>query len=391
VSTSRGAKNWNGEHELKTTRIICGLGVAAALINISTARSEPKPDPTSLAVVPIKVDARLIDHFDKSDPGKTAFGKLEFRGGLLLTSDVKDFGGWSALALDPDGRRLLAISDTGVWMTGELTYAGSKPTGIRNAKLGPLLGLNGQPPKSERDRDSEGVTVIDGSLARGTVLISFERNHRIARFPVSDQGVGRPTELLALPPETKRQSSNKSLESVCTIAGGQNKGAIVTLSERFPNKDGSHTGWMYPGTVSGGINAATTATGWTTLSIRNIGEYDLTDCVGLPDGSLLVLERRFRWSSWFEGVKSRLRRFKADEIRAGRMMEGEVLLDADLSQEIDNLEGMAVHKSAKGETVITLISDNNFNTLLQKTLLLQFTLNDPALTEPVKPIPVVRK
>jgi hypothetical protein len=349
--------------------------IVAAMLGASPARSEPKPDPTKDVIEAISIDARPIHAFDKSNAGKTTFGKLEFRGGLVLSSTTKNFGGWSALALDPDGRRLLAISDTGAWLTGEITYAGTKPTGIKTARIGPLLGTNGLPPARERDRDSEGVTLIEGSLAKGTLLISFERNHRISSFPVSENGVGRQINTLALPPEVKRQFSNKSLESVCTIGGGPNKGSIVTLSERFPNKDGSHTGWMYPGTAANGVAAVTTASGWKTLSISNIGDYDLTDCHGLADGSLLVLERRFRWSSWYEGVKGRLRRFSAEEIRTGRL-EGEILLDVDLGQEIDNMEGLAVHRGPKGETVITLISDDNFNQVLQKTVLLQFTLID---------------
>ncbi len=362
--------------------------MAGGLLFGTLANAEPKPDPTKDVIEAVTVEARAIDNFDKSDAAKKIFGKLEFRGGLVLSSAAKNFGGWSALALDSDGKRLLALSDNGTWITGEIAYTGTKPTGIRNARTGPLLGSNGLPPARERDRDSEGVTLIEGSLAKGTVLIAFERNHRIASFPVSDKGVGRQISTFAMPPEVKRQSSNKSLESVCTIGGGPNKGAIVTLSERFPNKDGSHTGWMHPGTAAGGVPALTTALGWRTLSITNIGDYDLTDCLGLPDGSLLVLERRFRWSSWYEGVKGRLRRFSVEEIRTGRL-EGEILLDADLSQEIDNLEGLAMHKGPKGETVLTIISDNNFNTMLQKTVLLQFTLLEPGVADAAKPM--VRK
>jgi len=41
--------------------------------------------------------------------------------------------------------------------------------------------------------------------------------------------------------------------------------------------------------------------------------------------------------------------------------------------EIDNMEGLAVHRNAKGETILTLISDDNFSSF-QRTLLLQFAL-----------------
>jgi hypothetical protein len=38
------------------------------------------------------------------------------------------------------------------------------------------------------------------------------------------------------------------------------------------------------------------------------------------------------------------------------------------------MEGIAVHRGARGETVVSLISDDNFNSFLQRTVFLQFTL-----------------
>jgi hypothetical protein len=38
------------------------------------------------------------------------------------------------------------------------------------------------------------------------------------------------------------------------------------------------------------------------------------------------------------------------------------------------MEGIAVHRDARGETVVSLISDDNFNHFLQHTVFLQFTL-----------------
>ena len=46
---------------------------------------------------------------------------------------------------------------------------------------------------------------------------------------------------------------------------------------------------------------------------------------------------------------------------------------ADLAYQIDNMEGIAVHRNAAGETIVTLVSDNNFS-VLQRNLLLQFAL-----------------
>jgi len=40
------------------------------------------------------------------------------------------------------------------------------------------------------------------------------------------------------------------------------------------------------------------------------------------------------------------------------------------------MEGLAVHGGAAGETVLSMISDDNFNHLIQRTVFLQFTLHD---------------
>jgi hypothetical protein len=45
-----------------------------------------------------------------------------------------------------------------------------------------------------------------------------------------------------------------------------------------------------------------------------------------------------------------------------------------MGYEIDNMESVAVHTAPGGETVVTMLSDNNYNTFLQRNLLLQFTL-----------------
>ena len=63
----------------------------------------------------------------------------------------------------------------------------------------------------------------------------------------------------------------------------------------------------------------------------------------------------------------------AGEIKPGALVDGPIMFEADLGYEIDNFEGLDVHQTADGETVLTLISDDNFS-LIQRNLLLQFTL-----------------
>ncbi len=106
------------------------------------------------------------------------------------------------------------------------------------------------------------------------------------------------------------------------------------------------------------------------FAVKRSADYDISDAALLPGGDLLVLERKFGWSS---GLAIRLRRIALADIKAGALVDGAVLIEADLGYEIDNMEGLSVHRIAGGGTVLTLISDDNFS-IIQRTLLLQFAL-----------------
>jgi hypothetical protein len=52
-------------------------------------------------------------------------------------------------------------------------------------------------------------------------------------------------------------------------------------------------------------------------------------------------------------------------------VDGEILLTADKSFHVDNMEGLSIHRNAEGQTIFTIVSDDNFS-VAQRTLLLQF-------------------
>jgi hypothetical protein len=336
--------------------LLAGAGVALAPMH---GRGEEKDPPPPTRIESLEIHVRAITHFERSRPDVKRFGPLEFRGGLVLTSPSENFGGWSGLVMEADGKSLLAISDVGSWMTAEVVYDGSRPKGLARARLGPLLGSRGQPLEIKRDQDAEGITLLDGSLQRGTLLIGFERLHRIGRFPIRNGEVGAPTGYLKLPADAKGMHDNQGIEAVTVLRGGPRKGSIVAFAERLTRGSGYHTGWIWIGSEAH------------KFQLQDIGGFNITDTASLADGSLLVLERYFRWS---EGVKMRLRHIGASEIAPGARITGRTLFEGDSSFEIDNMEGLAVHQGPAGETIVSLISDDNFNHLLQRTLFLQFTL-----------------
>lgn len=338
--------------------LLAGASVALAPVR---ARTEDKDPPPPSRIEAIEIDARPISHFERGRPETKRFGPLEFRGGLVLSSPSEHFGGWSGLVMEADGKSLMAISDVGSWMTADVTYDGSRPAGLARARLGPLLGSRGQPLASKREQDAESLTLLDGTLQRGTLLVGFERLHRIGRFPVRDGQVLAPAGYLKMPADAKRMRENQGIEALAVLRGGPRKGAIVGFAERLTGGSGYHTGWIWVGSEP------------QRFQLQDIDGFNITDATSLPDGGLLVLERYFRWT---EGVKMRVRHIAASEIAPGARITGRTLFQGDSSYEIDNMEGISTHQGAGGETIVSLISDDNFNHLLQRTLFLQFTLLD---------------
>lgn len=341
------------------------LAVASFLIAAPAFADKPTsvlPHVEWLAITAIPID------FDRDDPARKQFGKLVWRGGLNLFAKSPFFGGYSALIVAPSGKSLLAICDAGTWLRADIDYDGRRLKGLSEATIGPILGRDGKPLAGDAEQDSEGLALLGGDTSKGTAYVAFERNHRVLRYPFTPDRFGPPDGGLALPAETKRMSANRGIEAVAPIRAGRLKGATVLFSERLPDKNGNLRGWLIGGPTPGAI------------ALKNVGGFDITDAAPLPDGGIVVLERRFRYS---EGVKMRIRRIAAKDLKPGALISGEVLLEANDSLNIDNMEGIAAHRGVSGETVLTLISDDNFSAL-QRTLLMQFALPDgkPVLAEP---------
>ncbi|MBO0742061.1 MAG: esterase-like activity of phytase family protein, partial [Hyphomicrobiaceae bacterium] len=199
-------------------------GITASFLPSAFAKDNAAP---AARVEPLEIEVRPIAHFERGQPEAKHFGPLEFRGGLILTSSANDFGGWSALIMEPAGRSLLAISDEGSWMSADVDYEGTRPVGFKRARLGPLLGGDGRPLARKVEQDAEAATLLEGTLEHGTLLIGFERHHRIDRYGVENAGVGRPTGTLELPAEAKRMPANLGIEALTILKGGPYKGSVV--------------------------------------------------------------------------------------------------------------------------------------------------------------------
>jgi len=304
--------------------------------------------------VRIEIEAQPIDTFEPANPGRHRFGPLEFRGGLVLTSSYKDFGGVSALRLFPDGASFISLTDKGRWLRGRITYQRGRPAGIEDAEMTPILGPDGRPLAARGWYDTESIAV-DG----GTLYVGIERVNRIVRFDYARYGLLARGQPIALPPGISALPNNKGLECLTFVTKPSPKaGTLIAISERGLDGAGNIRGFLIGGPASG------------EFSVARHDDFDISDCATLPDGDLVLLERRFTWTS---GVAIRLRRVPIATLAPGATVDGPEIMSADMGYQIDNLEGLSISRTSNGDVLFTMISDNNFSPL-QRTILLQFLM-----------------
>ena len=108
----------------------------------------------------------------------------------------------------------------------------------------------------------------------------------------------------------------------------------------------------------------------TRFGVKRSDDFDVSDCTLLSQDELLLLERR---ASPARGITIRIRRVPLADIKEGAVVDGRAMFEADLAYQIDNMEGIAVHRNSAGDAIVTLISDDNFS-IIQRNLLLQFSV-----------------
>jgi hypothetical protein len=335
-------------HRLIVVALLIGVGALAP-----TAAAEIA---SLLGTPPIAIDIRAepIAAFDQHDPSRQRFGQLEFRGGLTLTSSYREFGGLSAIRMAADGAHFISLSDHGRWFAGRLTYDGARPVGIADAVMAPILGPDGQALAAHGWHDTESIADDDGTL-----YVGIEGVNQIVRFDFGKDGLLARGHPILVPPGVRTLPANKGLEALVFVPKNQPMGGtLIAISERGLDRAGNLRAFLIGGPTPG------------TFAVKRIEQFDISDAALLPSGDLLILERSL---SWPEGLLVQIRRIRIGDVKPGAVVDGPAIFAADLRFEIDNMEGLAVHQTPTGETVLTLVSDDNFSAL-QRTELLQFTL-----------------
>jgi hypothetical protein len=331
-------------------RLVAALLLVPLCWDLSLAESTP----ASIAVSSVPAG------FARFTPGRETFGKLKFRGGLVLSSNDSRFGGFSGLAFSSEGDSLLAVSDDGWWFKAGVRYEDGRLAAVNNAVLSPMLDRNGRRPGSKRRRDAEAVALDPPGNLGASVYVGFESRTRIEKFETQAKGLGARPVLVSSPAMLAKGPPNAQLEALGKFAGGDWKGWLIALSERHLDDAGNIRGWLFKGNES------------RPFAIARHEDYDITDLTILPGGDVVLLERSYS-KNVLPGMA--LRRFALGKLKAGDVIEPELLFSGRQPfYMIDNMEGISVHRHGD-ELRLSIISDDNYNRGAQRTILLQFAFS----------------
>ena len=278
-------------------------------------------------------------------------GALAFRGALALSASDSRFGGFSGLTVSRDGKGLIAVTDEGNWLSARLRYdQRGWLAGLEDGRMGALAGLGDGRSRAKENWDAESLA----RLPDGALLVSFERDHRMWRYPGSGFPLAQTPKAWPVPAALVALEENGGIEALTEIGDGR----MLAIAEAGEEGADHVPAYLWTGET------------WDSLTYGLHQDYRPCGAALLPNGDLVVLERRF---SFLSGVAIRLRQVAVSGIVPGSRLEGRLLGELRAPLLVDNFEGVDARVGPGGETLIYLLSDDNFNAL-QRNLLLMFAL-----------------
>ena len=323
---------------MKKTCLLCGR----ALFVLAAMYAKPAL-PADYKVTPIALD--------QDDPDRTRVGRLSWRGGLVISSSDTRFGGLSGLLVGAKGARFLAVTDRGKWVTGSLSYRAGNLAGAHDIRIAPLRDPRGRRIAGKMS-DSEGLA-RGGS---GEVFVSFERRHRLLQYRGGPDQTPRKAKPLPAPADIRNLPNNGGIEALTRTCDGR----LLAVAEKSLARAPAVKAWIQ------------TAEGWRGLSYRTVAGLRPTGATTLPDCDIVFVERSFSIAA---GLDIRIVRVPARAIHPDAVLQPEELARLSTPFTIDNFEGIAARRDGSGDTLLYIVSDDNFSSV-QRTLLVMFKLED---------------
>lgn len=305
---------------------------------------------------PVTIGSGQIPVFRPGSEG-AVFGSFEFLGGIEMSSSTALFGAWSSVRFLAGGRDFIGVLDTGHWMSGRIERdAAGRLSGLADVAIVPMTDARGLQDQGKSSMDAESLAVRDGQA-----IVGFEQRHRVDVYALPVLEAGRPLRTLPLPFPVGRLRGNGGLETLAVSpVASPLGGGLVTVSERSVDAKGA----LYAGILDGPLKGV--------FKIARHDDFDVTDGAFLPDGDLLLLERRFGLAT---GIGMRMRRIDAKALKPGAVVDGDIVFEAGYSDQIDNMEGLDVVTLENGEVRVIVVSDDN-HSILQRNLMLEFRVID---------------
>ena len=322
----------------RTKRSLFLLLVLAALATNLPLPPDPAPPGPAVATLTFSPVA-----LDESDPGRRRIGSLFYLGGWVLSSDSARFGGLSSLHVE--GGEATALSDDGTLFRFALP-AGRGQEPVRIDPLGDGPG----PATLKSNRDTESMVILGPWLWAG-----FEKHNMVWRYRLADLRAAAS----AQPRLMRDWRANSGAEGMVRLGDGRFLVFCECPDDNRPLSDVV----LFEG------DPADPRTPSVLLHYRRVPGYRVSDATLLPDGRLLMVNRRFEW---LEGVSAALTVADSRDLRAGAVIEGREIARLRPPLTVDNMEGVSV-TIEDGRTIVWLVSDDNFFPL-QRTLLLKFAL-----------------
>ncbi len=343
-------ENGFGGTERGPSSALARLSAVFFLFLAGAASADQRP-----AVEPIDISTRPITQFHPGH-GEKKFGSFEFVGGLEMTSSSSDLGALSAFRFLKPGSDFIGVADTGFWFFGSVAHdEDGRPVGIGNFRMEQMVDDQGRPIGEKWNVDAEGLGIKDG-----IATVGFEREHRVAQFKIEPGGMKTPIGQLDFVVPRRELRQNRGFETVLySRPNGPLGGALVIVSEKSLDEQGNIFGAIVEGPGRG------------IFTVKRDDGFDISDGTFLPDGDLLLLERSYTMAS---GLRMRIRRIAEKDIVKGAVLDGPVLMQADMRYQIDNMEGIDAWTRADGQIMVSLISDDN-HSILQRNLYLEFLLH----------------
>jgi hypothetical protein len=283
---------------------------------------------------------------DTTNLDRRRVGALTFKGAWHLTSDTRGFGGLSAL--DVNGNRVTALGDGGTIIRFRLGRFG-------NASDATITRLPDQCGRVVRKLDNDTESLAhDGT--RTAWWIGYEGRNAVCRIN-ADFNAG---EAITRPRAIARWRQKGGAESMTRLGDGR----FLLIAEESLDSGGDHQMVLFDRDPTDPAAIATT------LGYRPPAGYKPTEVAQLPDGRLLVLNRRFALWSLFT---SKLVMINALPANPRGVAQGRVIANFASPVIADNFEGLSVTQE-NGKPVLWIISDDNFMRW-QRTLLLKFSLD----------------